>query len=170
MQASNLGVVFGPTLMRSKEETMAAIMNLKYQTIIVELMINEYDAVSMRTWIRDVGNSEIFMEKCCAASHTIQLSAFSQKIRTLKTQSVACICLHAFVKNVGQSRQWYNLLNLVSYCMRMFGGRYWCWFQSVLSMFNSQTQNVATSCFLILVVWLIKSIQYIWWKAKTSAA
>ena len=46
MQASNLGVVFGPTLMRSKEETMAAIMNLKYQTIIVELMINEYDTVN----------------------------------------------------------------------------------------------------------------------------
>ena len=51
MQASNLGVVFGPTLMRSKEETMAAIMNLKYQTIIVELMINEYDAVNMQIWI-----------------------------------------------------------------------------------------------------------------------
>ena len=37
--------------MRSKEETMAAIMNLKYQTIIVELMINEYDAVNMQIWI-----------------------------------------------------------------------------------------------------------------------
>lgn len=48
MQASNLGVVFGPTLMRSREETMAAIMNLKYQTIVVELMINEYDAVNIR--------------------------------------------------------------------------------------------------------------------------
>jgi hypothetical protein len=47
MQASNLGVVFGPTLMRSREETMAAIMNLKYQTIVVELMINEYDAVNI---------------------------------------------------------------------------------------------------------------------------
>ena len=46
MQASNLGVVFGPTLMRSREETMAAIMNLKYQTIVVELMVNEYDAVN----------------------------------------------------------------------------------------------------------------------------
>lgn len=46
MQASNLGVVFGPTLMRSKEQTMVAIMNLKYQTIVVELMINEYETVS----------------------------------------------------------------------------------------------------------------------------
>ncbi|XP_046853317.1 rho GTPase-activating protein 26-like [Xenia sp. Carnegie-2017] len=45
MQASNLGVVFGPTLMRSKEQTMVAIMNLKYQTIVVELMINEYETV-----------------------------------------------------------------------------------------------------------------------------
>ena len=47
MQSSNLGVVFGPTLMRSKEETMAAIMNLKYQTIVVEMMINEYDKVNI---------------------------------------------------------------------------------------------------------------------------
>ena len=45
MAASNLGVVFGPTLLRSKEETMAAIMSLKYQSIVVELMVNEYEQV-----------------------------------------------------------------------------------------------------------------------------
>ena len=46
MAASNLGVVFGPTLMKSKEESMAAIMNLKYQSIVIELLINEFDKVS----------------------------------------------------------------------------------------------------------------------------
>ena len=45
MQASNLGVVLGPTLMRPKEETMAAIMNIKYQSIVIETMIKEYDQV-----------------------------------------------------------------------------------------------------------------------------
>jgi len=46
MAASNLGVVFGPTLMKSREETMAAIMNLKYQSIVIELLINEFSTVS----------------------------------------------------------------------------------------------------------------------------
>lgn len=48
MQASNLGVIFGPTLMRPKEETMAAIMSIKYQSIVVETMIKEYDKVSYK--------------------------------------------------------------------------------------------------------------------------
>eukprot|EP01137_Pigoraptor_chileana_P029801 Opistho-2@15488 len=42
MLPSNLGVCFGPTLMRSKEESMAAIMNIKYQNYIVETLIEEY--------------------------------------------------------------------------------------------------------------------------------
>ena len=46
MAASNLGVVFGPTLMKSREESMAAIMNLKYQSVVIELLIKEFDAVS----------------------------------------------------------------------------------------------------------------------------
>ena len=45
MQASNLGVVLGPTLMRPKEETMAAIMNIKYQSVVIENVIVEYDLV-----------------------------------------------------------------------------------------------------------------------------
>ncbi|XP_020604145.1 rho GTPase-activating protein 26-like isoform X2 [Orbicella faveolata] len=45
MAASNLGVVFGPTLMKSREETMAAIMNLKYQSIVIELLINEFNTI-----------------------------------------------------------------------------------------------------------------------------
>jgi len=43
MQASNLGVVLGPTLMRPREETMAAIMGIKFQSIVIETMIKEFD-------------------------------------------------------------------------------------------------------------------------------
>uniref|UniRef100_A0AAY3ZZW3 Rho GTPase activating protein 10 n=1 Tax=Denticeps clupeoides TaxID=299321 RepID=A0AAY3ZZW3_9TELE len=39
MTMANLGVVFGPTLMRSEEETVAAIMDLKFQNIVVEILI-----------------------------------------------------------------------------------------------------------------------------------
>ncbi|KAL0994996.1 hypothetical protein UPYG_G00130430 [Umbra pygmaea] len=39
MTVSNLGVIFGPTLMRSQEETVAAMMNIKFQNIVVEIII-----------------------------------------------------------------------------------------------------------------------------------
>ena len=45
MQESNLGVVFGPTLMRPKEETVASIFNIKHQNILIENLIIEYDAI-----------------------------------------------------------------------------------------------------------------------------
>jgi len=47
MKASNLGVVFGPTLMRPERESVASIVDLKYQNIIVEMMISEMEKVSV---------------------------------------------------------------------------------------------------------------------------
>lgn len=45
MTVANLGVCFGPSLMRPEEETMAAIMDIKFCNIIVELLINQYDKI-----------------------------------------------------------------------------------------------------------------------------
>uniref|UniRef100_A0A8C4P0N0 Rho GTPase activating protein 42b n=1 Tax=Dicentrarchus labrax TaxID=13489 RepID=A0A8C4P0N0_DICLA len=42
MTVSNLGVIFGPTLMRSQEETVAAMMNIKFQNIVVEILIENF--------------------------------------------------------------------------------------------------------------------------------
>jgi Rho GTPase-activating protein 10 len=39
MKASNLGVCFGPTLMRPEHETVASIVDIRYQNIIVEFLI-----------------------------------------------------------------------------------------------------------------------------------
>uniref|UniRef100_A0A7N6F772 Rho GTPase activating protein 42b n=1 Tax=Anabas testudineus TaxID=64144 RepID=A0A7N6F772_ANATE len=47
MTVSNLGVIFGPTLMRSQEETVAAMMNIKFQNIVVEILIENFDKVSL---------------------------------------------------------------------------------------------------------------------------
>ena len=47
MKASNLGVVFGPTLMRPERETVATIVDIKYQNIIVEVMIEQMNKVCM---------------------------------------------------------------------------------------------------------------------------
>uniref|UniRef100_A0A8C6VTC0 Rho GTPase activating protein 42a n=1 Tax=Nothobranchius furzeri TaxID=105023 RepID=A0A8C6VTC0_NOTFU len=46
MTVSNLGMIFGPTLMRSQEETVAAMMNIKFQNIVVEIIIENHDKVS----------------------------------------------------------------------------------------------------------------------------
>ncbi|KAG9490722.1 rho GTPase-activating protein 26 isoform X1 [Eleutherodactylus coqui] len=43
MTIANLGVVFGPTLLRPQEETVAAIMDIKFQNIVVEIIIENHE-------------------------------------------------------------------------------------------------------------------------------
>ncbi|XP_061638710.1 rho GTPase-activating protein 42 isoform X4 [Phyllopteryx taeniolatus] len=45
MTVSNLGVIFGPTLMRSQEETVAAMMNIKFQNIVMEILIENCNKI-----------------------------------------------------------------------------------------------------------------------------
>ncbi|XP_055500146.1 oligophrenin-1-like isoform X1 [Leucoraja erinacea] len=45
MTASNMGVIFGPTLMRPQEDTVAAMMNIKFQNIVVEILIEHYEKI-----------------------------------------------------------------------------------------------------------------------------
>ncbi|KRT79233.1 Pleckstrin homology domain containing protein [Oryctes borbonicus] len=45
MTISNLGVCFGPTLLRPEEETVASIMDLKFYNIVVEILIENYDKI-----------------------------------------------------------------------------------------------------------------------------
>ncbi|XP_019385829.1 PREDICTED: rho GTPase-activating protein 42 isoform X1 [Crocodylus porosus] len=45
MTVSNLGVIFGPTLMRAQEETVAAMMNIKFQNIVAEILIEHYEKI-----------------------------------------------------------------------------------------------------------------------------
>ncbi|CAG9767048.1 unnamed protein product [Ceutorhynchus assimilis] len=43
MTVSNLGVCFGPTLLRPELETVASIMDLKFYNIVVEILIENYE-------------------------------------------------------------------------------------------------------------------------------
>ncbi|KAF3840818.1 hypothetical protein F7725_006680, partial [Dissostichus mawsoni] len=45
MTVSNLGMIFGPTLLRSQEETVAAMMNIKFQNIVVEIIIENHNKI-----------------------------------------------------------------------------------------------------------------------------
>ena len=42
MTVSNLGVCFGPTLLRAEEETVAAIMDIKFGNVVVEILIENW--------------------------------------------------------------------------------------------------------------------------------
>uniref|UniRef100_A0A8C7D4Z6 Rho GTPase activating protein 10 n=1 Tax=Oncorhynchus kisutch TaxID=8019 RepID=A0A8C7D4Z6_ONCKI len=83
MTVANLGVVFGPTLMRPQEDTVAAIMDLKFQNIVVEILIEQHKKVTGDggLWTRspgsDSGQSSWFRAMAvypCEAEHESELS------------------------------------------------------------------------------------------------
>uniref|UniRef100_A0A0K0FUD3 GRAF ortholog (inferred by orthology to a D. melanogaster protein) n=1 Tax=Strongyloides venezuelensis TaxID=75913 RepID=A0A0K0FUD3_STRVS len=45
MTVGNLGVCFGPTLLRPKEETVTAIMDIKFCNVVVEVLIANYEKI-----------------------------------------------------------------------------------------------------------------------------
>lgn len=45
MSVFNLGVVFGPTLLRAAEETVAAILDIKFNNVVIEILIENYDKI-----------------------------------------------------------------------------------------------------------------------------
>lgn len=46
MTVSNIGVCFGPTLLRPEEETVAAIMDIKFCNVVVEILIENAELVT----------------------------------------------------------------------------------------------------------------------------
>lgn len=73
MTVSNLGVIFGPTLMRSQEETVAAMMNIKFQNIVVEILIENFRKVA------DCLNCDVnyVCNPSCAHEHDIDMQTLS---------------------------------------------------------------------------------------------
>ena len=45
MTVSNLGVCFGPTLLRNEEETVAAIMDIKFGNVVVEILVENWPQI-----------------------------------------------------------------------------------------------------------------------------
>lgn len=59
MTVANLGVVFGPTLLRPQEETVAAIMDIKFQNIVVEILIEHHERVRRMCMVTQMYNNGI---------------------------------------------------------------------------------------------------------------
>uniref|UniRef100_A0A4W5MND7 Rho GTPase activating protein 10 n=1 Tax=Hucho hucho TaxID=62062 RepID=A0A4W5MND7_9TELE len=72
MTVANLGVVFGPTLMRPQEDTVAAIMDLKFQNIVVEILIEQHEKVT--AGVTGGGGKKAMAVYPCEAEHESELS------------------------------------------------------------------------------------------------
>ncbi|XP_059382319.1 rho GTPase-activating protein 42-like [Carassius carassius] len=83
MTVSNLGVIFGPTLMRSQEETVAAMMNIKFQNIVVEILIENYDKIFHQAPDPNVPLPQPQSRASARQSKAICLSSRSRKSRGL---------------------------------------------------------------------------------------
>lgn len=54
MPVSNLGVCFGPTLLRPEVETVAAIIDIKFYNIVVEILIEKCHQVCINILVNNV--------------------------------------------------------------------------------------------------------------------
>ncbi|KAM9781523.1 rho GTPase-activating protein 26-like isoform 2-T3 [Syngnathus typhle] len=63
MTVANLGVVFGPTLLRPQEETVAAIMDIKFQNIVVEILIEHHERIFKDAPAGGLSNSQLIQSR-----------------------------------------------------------------------------------------------------------
>ncbi|CAJ1065002.1 rho GTPase-activating protein 42 isoform X4 [Xyrichtys novacula] len=88
MTVSNLGVIFGPTLMRSQEETVAAMMNIKFQNIVVEILIENFNKIFHQPPDPNVPLPQPQPRPGPRRSRAICLSAGPRKPRSLYTPTL----------------------------------------------------------------------------------
>uniref|UniRef100_A0A8C7LDD9 Rho GTPase activating protein 26 n=1 Tax=Oncorhynchus kisutch TaxID=8019 RepID=A0A8C7LDD9_ONCKI len=79
MTVANLGVVFGPTLLRPQEETVAAIMDIKFQNIVVEILIENHERVSQTVSCSTQSNTQTWMTALIVAVVCVSLSPASPR-------------------------------------------------------------------------------------------
>uniref|UniRef100_A0A8C9V9B4 Rho GTPase activating protein 26 n=1 Tax=Scleropages formosus TaxID=113540 RepID=A0A8C9V9B4_SCLFO len=73
MTVANLGVVFGPTLLRPQEETVAAIMDIKFQNIVIEILIENHERVRVTAVTYPTARKARALY-ACKAEHPSELS------------------------------------------------------------------------------------------------
>ncbi|XP_043120307.1 rho GTPase-activating protein 42 isoform X2 [Puntigrus tetrazona] len=88
MTVSNLGVIFGPTLMRSQEETVAAMMNIKFQNVVVEILIENFEKIFHQAPDPNVPLPQPQSRPGSRRSRAICLSSGPRKPKSLYTPSM----------------------------------------------------------------------------------
>ncbi|XP_051734483.1 rho GTPase-activating protein 26-like isoform X7 [Ctenopharyngodon idella] len=124
MTVANLGVVFGPTLLRPQEETVAAIMDIKFQNIVVEILIENHERIfkDMPVSGGGQGNSQLNLPRrrsadskapsCSERPLTLfHTPTFSEKDKVEKRNSVV-VNSSADSVNCNSTHNWTRLNNL----------------------------------------------------------
>uniref|UniRef100_A0A8C1ETD2 Rho GTPase activating protein 42b n=2 Tax=Cyprinus carpio TaxID=7962 RepID=A0A8C1ETD2_CYPCA len=88
MTVSNLGVIFGPTLMRSQEETVAAMMNIKFQNVVVEILIENFEKIFHQAPEPNVPLPQPHSRPGSRRTRAICLSSGPRKPKSLYTPSM----------------------------------------------------------------------------------
>uniref|UniRef100_A0A8D3D9N5 Rho GTPase activating protein 42a n=1 Tax=Scophthalmus maximus TaxID=52904 RepID=A0A8D3D9N5_SCOMX len=111
MTVSNLGMIFGPTLMRSQEETVAAMMNIKFQNIVVEIIIENHDKFSFLLSIRHMFFRKVCKRKknwLCVAKSLFLLILYFLSLREAKAL-YSCEAEHSHELSFPQGAQFLNV-------------------------------------------------------------
>ncbi|XP_053356308.1 rho GTPase-activating protein 42-like isoform X1 [Clarias gariepinus] len=89
MTVSNLGVIFGPTLMRSQEDTVAAMMNIKFQNVVVEILIENFQKIFLQTPDPNVPLAQPYTYPESRRTRAICLSTGARKPKPPYTHSLS---------------------------------------------------------------------------------
>uniref|UniRef100_A0A671LIV3 Oligophrenin-1-like n=1 Tax=Sinocyclocheilus anshuiensis TaxID=1608454 RepID=A0A671LIV3_9TELE len=80
MTVSNMGVIFGPTLMRAEEETVAAMLDIKFQNIVMEILIEDYSKVRHAPFISVSVTIQVCVYVCVTGeAQGVKGRSFSEK-------------------------------------------------------------------------------------------
>ncbi|GAB1598499.1 rho GTPase-activating protein 26-like [Argonauta hians] len=80
MTVANLGVCFGPTLMRPEEETVAAIMDIKFCNIVIEILIANHEDIFKKTPVDKLDDIEDCKQPCVESTSTNKKSLENQSL------------------------------------------------------------------------------------------
>ncbi|XP_051734481.1 rho GTPase-activating protein 26-like isoform X5 [Ctenopharyngodon idella] len=125
MTVANLGVVFGPTLLRPQEETVAAIMDIKFQNIVVEILIENHERIfkDMPVSGGGQGNSQLNLPRrrsadskapsCSERPLTLfHTPTFSEKDKAVEKRNSVVVNSSADSVNCNSTHNWTRLNNL----------------------------------------------------------
>ncbi|XP_023034886.1 rho GTPase-activating protein Graf isoform X2 [Drosophila willistoni] len=79
MSVFNLGVVFGPTLLRPLEETVAAILDIKFNNIVINILIENYE----RIFKNDPSSGVVVSGNSLATGTTVATAASVGNVHTI---------------------------------------------------------------------------------------
>ncbi|XP_067280578.1 rho GTPase-activating protein 26-like isoform X6 [Pseudorasbora parva] len=125
MTVANLGVVFGPTLLRPQEETVAAIMDIKFQNIVVEILIENHERIfkDMPVSGGGQGNSQLNLPRrrsadskapsCSERPLTLfHTPTFSEKDKAVEKRNSVVVNSSADSVNCNSTHNWTRLNSL----------------------------------------------------------